>query len=346
MHNYRKIRDFHGSRQSGIGSSDLPVLAGYTKRFGSTPYTLWLEKTGRERGFQGNNRTWWGTQLEGLILKEWISRRTDNATALAAYKAWLRGRNYGPFAFNTECRHPEYPFAVAHADMLVLEPFADGDPENRIVEAKSSGFFAAKRGDDPNYGYAREDHSADGIPAAVYLQEQWQLFVYDVPAADTAVLVDTADYREYGPAGYDKRTIEHALALAERFWWHVEHDEPPKPETWDDIQKMFPETEETTAVVAGEDELTVRGMLERDGKLQAREKALKEERGDIKNAIGLYIGENKLLTDASGQVLAKSGDRERESVSLSDIKKHAPDLEKQLRDKNLIKRSQWRAVWW
>jgi len=47
MNKYSKIKDFHASRATGVGSSDIPILAGLSKRYGSTTLTLWQEKTGQ-----------------------------------------------------------------------------------------------------------------------------------------------------------------------------------------------------------------------------------------------------------------------------------------------------------
>ena len=95
----------------------------------------------------------------------------------------MRSGRIGPFKVNTECRHPEHRYAIAHAD-LVYDP-GDGG-EAYIQEAKTSGAHASRRGRDADYGYGSEDDGAEGIPAAVYLQVQWQLLVYGARKVEEA----------------------------------------------------------------------------------------------------------------------------------------------------------------
>lgn len=321
MHNFTKIRDFHGSRAKGVGSSDIPVLAGLTKQWGSTPYTLWLEKTGREPPWSGNQATWWGTQLEGLVLKEWVSGQYDPETARTFYRNYLHRRRTGALKVYTTARHPEYKFAIAHADLVI-----DTD-DGYITEAKTHGYHAGRRTDDPDFGYSKEDHSQEGIPAAVFLQIQWQLFCYGISQARAAVLINTNDYREYGPIIADNRTIEKILTLAERFWWHVEADDEPKPETWADVQKMFPHPQQTTAMVGGDDEMMARLMIEKWHKAGQGIKKLNARREDIKNALGLWIGENSVLTTAEGVKLASSWEQANPpGVDLKRFKKEHPRI--------------------
>lgn len=341
MNAYRKIRDFHGERAKGIGSSDLPILAGLTARYGSTPLRLWRQKTGREAPWAGNGRTAWGHKLEGIVLREHVEGAHGPEAAETFFKNYLAGRSIGPFKVNTECRHPEHRYAIAHAD-LVYDP-GDGG-EAYIQEAKTSGAHASRRGRDADYGYGSEDDGAEGIPAAVYLQVQWQLLVYGVRVAGVSLLRDTADFREYGPILPDLKVQEQALALAERFWWHVQRDKEPKPETWADVCAIYPDQQDTTKMIAGDEELRVLEMVRRAGEIADKIKNLEAERDDIKNALGILIGENSVLATADGRVLARSAPRSRESVALSNIEKKAPELAARLRAEGLVTSSSWREL--
>jgi len=345
VNRYTKIRDFHGERSRGVGSSDIPVLAGLYRNYGSTTLKLWQQKTGRIERWNGNERTAWGHKLEGMVLREFIARHYDEDAADEFIVAKRRGRSTGPFKTETEARHPERPYCLAHADLVVHFDRAQDSEEPYIVEAKTAGMMSGKRREGVIFsGYDPDDLTAQGIPDAVYLQVQWQMYVYGVSTSYVAVLIDTADYREYGPISSDARVQEKCLALAERFWRLVETDTTPAPETWDDVQALFPHQADTTAMVGGEDELRIREMIGRDKDLSARIKALEEEREDIKNAVGILIGGNSVLAAADGQVLAKSAEQTRESVALSKIAKAAPDIEAQLRQLGLVTTSTYRTV--
>lgn len=336
MHKFSRIRDFHAARRAGVGSSDIPTLAGLTLRYGQTPLKLWELKTGRAEPWPGNDATWWGRKLEDDILYRYVHDHLDPETAARFLAGKLRGRSTGPLKVLTECVHPQYRYALAHADLV-------SEREPHIVEAKSHSFHAAKRHEDPDFGYDPEDRTQNGLPASVFLQVQWQLLVYGIVTGTVAALINTNDYREY-PVTADPRTQEKLLALAERFWWHVEHDTPPAPVNWEDVQRLYPVPQQTTAMVGGEQELGVREMKRRKDKLDAAEKRIKGKLADTKNAIGLLMGENAVLTSAEGEVLARSWPQTSESVRLKELREKEPGLAEKL--KPFITSTPWRGLRW
>lgn len=374
MYNYQKIKDLHKSRATGVGASDIPTLALMRVKWGQTPYQLWKVKTGREKPFSGNRFTWWGNQLEGLILKEFISGFRDNETAFKFYTEYLRNRSYKEFKVKTEFRHPEYRFALSHPDLLIGEGeipikcskcgakdlYSPGitiecsnscgcqitAPDSYIQEAKSHSFFAARREDDnPDFGYSADDKSQNGIPIDEFLQVQWQLFTAGIETGGLSVLINTNDYREYGPIYSDPRTQEKCLALAERFWWHVEHDEPPKPETWADVQDLFPQPKETTAMISGEDELIARKMIAQWHKTGKAMKRLSAKRDDIKNALGLMIGDNKVLSTPEGEKLASSWTQKNPvSINIKRIESEFPKVYTAMWENGIISQSERREL--
>lgn len=361
MNRYTKIKDFHASRRKGVGSSDLPTLLGLNKRWGQTPLTLWREKTGRAEGFAGNERTEWGNYLEPLILRKFVTDRWGAEVGQEFYRNATRAEpvSYGNLKVKTEAFHPKYPFCLAHADLAWDPDATDRGEYPYLVEAKSTGYFAGKRreGQTAFEGYDPDDTSQQGIPDKVAVQVQWQLFCYGVQEAFVAVLIDTAEYRLYGPVVADPRVQEKLLALAERFWWHVENDREPEPTTWDDVVSLSPELVNETAVVTGEDELKVRTMIARSKDIKARIKSAEDELDDIKNAVGLLIGGNAVLASSDGETLAKAAERQRESLGLlgevTKLKKKAEltpeekellSLDERLRALGLVKVSSWREV--
>ena len=341
MNPYHRLRgSIADSHRTGVGASDIPTLALLNLRYGSTPYSLWRVDTGRDPPWTGNDKTWWGNQHENTVLYRWVLDNFDAETAARFLAGKLRGRSTGALKVLTEFRHPRYRFAIAHPDLLV-----DHD-EPVIVQAKSSGYHAARRKPDPDYGYDPEDRTQNGLPAAVFLQEQWELFCAGLEApAWVALLADTNNYAAYGPVVADPRTQEKCLALAERFWWHVEHDQEPKPETWADVRGMFPEVAQTTAMVSGDAELSARQMVERKARIDAAVKRLHGRLDDMKNAMGLLIGGNAVLATSEGEVLAKA--REAERWNLKDAKKletQEPALWAALKEKGFVSRSTWREL--
>jgi hypothetical protein len=210
-----------------------------------------------------------------------------------------------------------------------------------IVQAKNTGAYAAaQRRRDPNKGYSSDDFTANGIPLSVYFQEQWELWTYGIEKAYVAVLIDGWDWQLYGPVQYNKKVVEQLLARSERMLWHIDHDEPPTPQTWPDVCKLFPNFEKNTkAVVSDDAELECRQMLEEYGKIEARLKDLESRKDDIKNALGLYIGGNNYLETPTGVRLASASEISgRKSVSVKELEKY-PELYGKVKQAGLISES-------
>jgi len=338
VNSYHRLRgSIADSHRTGVGASDIPTLALLNLRYVQTPYLLWRVKTGRDAPWQGNERTYWGHRLEGLVLREYVRQHYEETIADEFYRAYLRNRSLGELKVLTEFRHPKYRFALAHPDLLI-----EGD---RLVEAKSHGYHAARRGEDADFGYSYEDRSQNGIPAAVFLQVQWQAFCAELGEVDVAALINTNDYREYGPVLADPRTQEKCLALAERFWWHVEHDQEPKPENWEDVQTMFPRPQATTAMVSGDAELAARQMVERWTRYGDAMDRLKSRRDDIKNALGLLIGENSVLTTSEGVKLASSWQQKNPlSCDWKAFEREYPEVYAKAREAGIITQSSRREL--
>lgn len=347
MTRYTKIRDFHASRLTGVGASDIPTLAGLNKKYGQTPYTLWRLKVGLDKSEDAGPRAEWGHRLEGMVLAKFIESRYG-ADAAADYLARkLRGQSSGPFKTETEARMPERNYVLAHADLVVdgvFEPVAEGvegiigEPvEPYLVEAKTAGLMSARRDDDdPDSGYSRDNFTQDGIPASVFLQVQYQMLAYGVRVAYVAALIDTGDYREYGPILADPRVQEKCLALSERFWKLVESRQEPKPELWSDVALMWPTPEEKTAMLGGEEEMRAREMIGEYHRLKARGKEDGARLAEIKDALGIYLGENATLCTAEGVKLATSWTVTVDYAKPAEIKKKHPDWYEALKDEGLM----------
>jgi len=355
MNTLHRIRDFHGSRLTGIGASDIPTLAGFNKgykreykltRDGSlvqlfqTPYTLYLEKTGQVVQVESGERAEWGHRLEPIILAKWIENRYGKADGDAYLAARLRDKSYGPYKSQTETRMPGRRYVLAHPDLIVLE----GEGIN--VEGKSTGFYAGKRREGEAFiGYDPDDVSQQGIPDPVFLQVQYQNLSADIPVASVAVLIDTGDYREYGPIISDPRTQEKCLALAERMWWCVKNNKPPKPEVWGDIANMWPTPNEKTAMLGGEEELAARALCDEYWRLGEKIDKHEGRRAEIKKALGVYIGENSILATPNGTKLASSWVQlNAPSVDLKKLKEKEPDIYDRLMGGGYVKQGERREL--
>ena len=339
MNSYTRLRDIRTSHLGPVvGASEIATLALYNLRHGQTPATLWEVHTGRVEPFAGNEQTWWGTVHEPTILYRYVRDHFDEPTARAFLSSYWRGRSSGAFKVLTEFkRRIGHGTAIAHPDLLIEAPLLQRiigrSMEPRLVQAKSHGYHTAKRKDDPDFGYDPEDMSQNGLPASVYLQEEWEMLCADLPECDVVVLIDTNDFRTYGPVYRDARTQEQALALAERFCWHVERDVAPDPEAWVDIVHRDPQMRELSSIHPLEAAVELRGepvtladMLASHAKAKGDERRALRRQEDIKTAIGVLLGGNKWLTTPEGQVIAGRIQSEYLSLSLKDLRQVRPDL--------------------
>ena len=334
-----KDKDFSKGRRY-IGASDVPTLALMNLRYGQTPYGLWEIKTGRKNPWPGNERSRAGKELEPIALKwglEKLNAFARGGSSRECLVNLIKGREYLSYWPFTESRYKN-KYIVAHADLVEVDkPY--------IMEAKTSGFFGGRRGDDINYGYDLNELSANGIPSSVYLQIQTQMLCYGIREAYVSAMLDTGIHRLYGPIKAHRATQEKILALCERFWWHVEKDNAPKPEAWQDVVKMNPVLDkESKTVVGGDNEQKVKEMKARAAKLRKREKDIEAEMDDIKNSIGLILGGNKYLESSSGESLATAFDVARLYVSESKLKEGHPKLYKKLIEEKIITESKVRNV--
>ena len=364
---------FHAQRAKGIGSSDIPVLAGLYKHWDKSPVTLWMEKTGRSEAFQGNDRTKWGNHLEPLVLREFLAKRGKDTTGQVMADHHMRNKPYGKNGIEilTSCQHPDYPFAVAHADMIntkgdyfincnkcntlneiepsmsapcigedcqnIIESPAEAIPY--IVEAKTSGFYAGKRREANDFGWDKDIKGEGGIPAAVYLQIQYQMFVYGIEATWAAVLIDTADYNEYGLIHANKNIQEKILAMVANFWECIQKDQPPKPLIFKDLSLLFPKNKKTTKIISGSQLDEVLLMKDEKKRRETIIKKNKDKIDKIKTAVGAIIGEDEVLGTPEGKTIGKLtriDGRKTVSTSAANIKKF-PDIYKSLEDNKLIK---------
>jgi len=85
-------------------------------------------------------------------------------------------------------------------------------------------------------------------------------------------------------------------------------------------------------------------MKERAKSLRGKIKTNEKELDDIKNAIGLILGENAYLENSEGKSFASAYNVNRESIKLSDIKELKPRLYKTLKKDGLINEISYRQL--
>ena len=345
MNDFRFIPNqehFDKIRLTCLGASDFTILLGLSKY--QTPYGKWLIMTGREKPKPAGLSASWGHRHEMNILSSYIEDITDIETAYQFELDYLQHKferpdNYAPdtmFFPYTEFFHPEIPWLMAHPDMIDLE-----NQEN--IEAKSGRLYANIRRDGMD-GYDREVNDASGVPLKVYVQTQIQMLCTGLKTTKLRALIDTNDILNYEISA-SKKVQEKLLDIGSRFMWNVKNDTEPMPINTEDVKKMFPEVQNKTAYIMGEQAEFARKMKERRKFLKAKNKKFESEIDDINDALFVMIGGNKFLYDDDNNKICTQVMFDRQDVSgAKEIEETEKDLYIRLKTKGLIKTGQTRYV--
>lgn len=175
-------------RSEGLGASEIAAVVGVCPY--KTPYQLWLEKTGRAKGFEGNSLTQHGQETE--------------AKARARYE--LLTMEDMPPACAT---HPKYEICRASLDGLKAD-------NSLVLEIKcpmgAATLDAARAGKVPEH-YAAQVQYQLAVTGADLLH----FFVYHAGTEQDALVEVKPDIKHQG----------ELIAAALEFWKLVKSDTPP-----------------------------------------------------------------------------------------------------------------------
>ena len=351
MHSGKTVRSLEGYY---IGASEVPIILGLTK---TTALDLWMQKTGRAKGFAGNERTEFGHLHEPTILYKRIKQEAGPAVAykfLVDYTrnmfdrgpGWKPKTEYHPF---TECRHSDFPWMIAHADCVKQKKEIEGydkilEKQSKIIEAKSGGRFANLRREEMD-GYDPGDPTQSGLPMKVYTQVQWQQAVYDIQDAEVCALIDTNNFYTFNVPG-NKQIQAKLIEIGSRFMRCLMKDIPPTPRTFGDIAKLFPEINNNRFTIMGEKALIAWDIKDRLKKARTKKKKIQLQIDDYVNSLGLFIGENKELADEFGdKICSQSKYSQGTLIGPEAIRKECPKAYELLVKAGLIKKYEVRRIY-
>lgn len=193
-------------RTTGLGGSDMAAVLGVDPR--RTPLDLYLEKTGEEPGFEGDEVTELGQEFEDKVAYLY-TKRTGNRVRRD----------------NREHRVPGKPWAMTHLDRRIVGV-------KRALEIKCS---IAK-------GWG-EEHT-DQVPEWVLPQVHWYTGVCDLEATEVAAFL----WGGHGPPSLklyvverDDEFISFLFEQGGEFWKRVEAREPPDAESSAQMNKRWRE---------------------------------------------------------------------------------------------------------
>lgn len=267
---------FLAERRTGIGSSDVPKLAGVSSYGG--PAAVYAEKVLDEHSEQSD------AMLRGVELEPYLRIGYELAQGRVAEPGTLR-------------RHPGKPWAIAHLDAEV-----DGGP---IVEIKTA------TDPEPWRNGVRVDYMMQvqwqlfvsqcekaEVAVSIAHENTFRLlrdmigFGVDDERIASSILAHT-DFRII-PVARDEEMIAALVATAEPFWLeNVVKRVPPTPTTTIDARRLWPVHAPAKRVEASEE---LYGLILSLPELKAKQKALADERERIEALCMAEMGDAELLT--------------------------------------------------
>ncbi len=236
-------------RKKGIGGSEIGAILGMSEY--SSPYKVWLEKTGRESNGVSNKYTEAGLILEGAVA-EYFQRQTKHRIIKAS-------------ADQKTVVHPKYQFALGTPDRRYI---ANARVGKGILECKTT------------------QKTYDDVSEAWFCQLQWYLGIMGLMYGAVAWLERGLDfkYREYE---FDREFFEFMIDTASRFWnENVLKDIPPEPLNTADVERMFQKHREG-AVIQASAEITV--AHEKLVNVKETIKQLEEQEEELTGQIKFYM---------------------------------------------------------
>jgi len=192
----------HEARKKGIGGSEVSAILGLDDY--SSPYKVWLNKTGRESSTVDNKYT-----KAGLILESAVADYFEQQTSYRIIKASAK---------QTTVTHPKYSFAIGTPDRRYIATQKVG---KGILECKTT-----------QYAY-------DDVPEKWFIQLQWYLGVIGSAYGSVAWLEHGLDFK-FKEYEFDQEFFDYLLDAVNKFWHeNVLKDIPPEPINSADIERMF-----------------------------------------------------------------------------------------------------------
>jgi predicted phage-related endonuclease len=221
-------------RKTGIGGSEVPAILGLDKF--SSPYQVWLRKTGREPAFTGNAYTKAGIILESAVV-EFFTRETKYRIIKTSSKPQVYV-------------HPKADFAIGMPDRLYIG--------NRI----GKGILECKT----------MQGETDDVYDSWFAQLQWYLGVVGLMYGGVAWLEHGLNFK-YKEYEYDPDFFNFMLEEVRKFWEnHILTDTPPDPINIQDVNLMFTKHIEGSKIEATPEMIAVHADLKTiRGELKALE---------------------------------------------------------------------------
>lgn len=236
-----------------------------------SPYSLWMEMSGRVNRPQSNDAQRRGTYLEAGVLAWWRDQHKGESP-------WAASVGYEDEWHERWTEQPEYAlgdWAAATPDAVAFVEVPDRW-EAVLVEAKT-----AARSDD--WG----DPGTDDIPAYYYAQVTWQMHVSGIHTCYIPVLTGGLRFAEY-VVHYDPANGAAMERMCRDFYDSLAGDVPPDLDdsvaTFDTVKRAHPDIDRGESVEL--DRRLARGLVLWCDELKVTEKQTRHHKSRAIEAMG------------------------------------------------------------
>lgn len=256
-------------RKNGIGASEVASVVGISPW--TTPFALFLRKTGQVPPIEENNAMHMGHLLEGVVVQLW-----EEQTGFKAVKASAKDIIY---------QDPEHPWRIVTPDRIAFEVNpVTGKKQKVLVEAKTSSMSF-----DP-----------DNLPAYYVAQCQYQMLVTGVHVCYLCWLTAGRDFG-YARIEYDAEFAEWLAEEVDTFWVEsVLGGKEPDAISVEDLAVKIPKSTPDKSVEADEKAIDQVNVLREK---KAMYDALEVEIKDLQDSLKMYMADSETLVDGAGNVL-------------------------------------------
>jgi len=236
-------------RKKGIGGSEVAAILGLDTF--SSPYKVWLNKTGRESSAVDNKYT-----QAGLILESAVAEFFELRTKYRIIKTSAVQKTF---------QNPKFEFAIGTPDRIYI---ANRKVGKGVLECKTT-----------QYVY-------DDIPEKWFIQLQWYLGILGLMYGSVAWLEHGLDFK-FKEYEFDRTFFEFMIESVNKFWAeNIIKDVPPEPINSEDIKLMYRKHTEGLTIEATPELIGVHSEL---SAVKAAIKELEKKESDLTEAIKVVM---------------------------------------------------------
>jgi putative phage-type endonuclease len=283
--------DWLALRHTGIGGSDAAAICGQNRW--TSPFEVWLDKTGRYTPEPAGEAADWGTLLEPIVRDQ---------TAIRT------GHQINP------CR-----LLLANQQRTWQLANIDGDiPDiDAIYEGKTASVYLA------------DDWADDQVPDAYLLQGQHYLSVTGRQRVLYGVLIG-GQRLEVRTVERDAELIDHLIQLEAEFWDLVLNDTPPPPDgskaCTDLLAHMWDVRPDTIRTLEPDEVAHVEQLLAARADAKAAEAAAAEAAATAENELKVLVADHEVLATPAGTPLFTWKQQTRSTVDAKALRAVHPDI--------------------